>query len=144
MRRGYTLLELLTVLLVMACAVNALLPAARSLTDRMAVVGAREALVGLVARTRSEAFTHGGATLTILSDPPSAWIDAGDTLVTRSEIGSAFGVTLHLTGRRDRARLAFDALGLGRVASQTIRIRRGDANAGIVVSSYGRVRRLNP
>ncbi len=144
MRRGYTLLELLTVLLVMACAVNALLPAARSLTDRMAVVAAREALVGLVARVRSEAITHGGATLTILSDPPSAWIDAGDTLVTRSEIGSAFGVTLHLTGRRDRARLAFDALGLGRVASQTIRIRRGDASAGIVVSSYGRVRRLSP
>ncbi|MCK5650228.1 MAG: prepilin-type N-terminal cleavage/methylation domain-containing protein [Gemmatimonadetes bacterium] len=144
MRRGYTLLELLTVLLVMGCAVNALLPAARSLTDRMAVVGAREALVGLVARARSEAFTHGGATLTILSDPPSAWIDAGDTVVTRSEIGSSFGVSLHLTGSRDWARLAFDALGLGRVASQTIRIRRGDASAGIVVSSYGRVRRLNP
>ncbi len=143
MRRGYTLLELLTVLLVMGCAVNALLPAARSLTDRMAVVGARETLVGLVARARSEAFTHGGATLTILSDPPSAWIDVGDTLLTRSEIRS-FGVSVHLTGGRDRARLAFNALGLGRVASQTIRIRRGDATAGIVVSSYGRVRRLNP
>ena len=45
------------------------------------------------------------------------------------------------TGRRDTLVLAFDALGLGRVASATIVFRRGAAERALVVSGYGRVRR---
>ena len=37
--------------------------------------------------------------------------------------------------------IRFDALGLGQVASETLRFRRGGAEAGLVLSSYGRVRR---
>ena len=70
-------------------------------------------------------------------------VDRGDTVVFRGEIQS-FGVTLHLTSQRERSRIVFDAMGLGRVASQSIRIRRGEASAGIVVSSFGRIRRLDP
>jgi hypothetical protein len=52
-----------------------------------------------------------------------------------------YGVSLDLGGGRTDVELAYDALGLGRVASQTVVFRRGDATAELVVSGYGRLRR---
>lgn len=46
-----------------------------------------------------------------------------------------------LSGQRAEAELRFDALGIGRIASQTIRLSRGDEDAVLVVSSYGRLAR---
>jgi len=49
--------------------------------------------------------------------------------------------TLALSGERARATLLLDALGLGRVASQTLTFSRGEARALLVISSLGRVTR---
>jgi hypothetical protein len=59
----------------------------------------------------------------------------------RVALGTEFGVTLSLGGAATEVDLAYDALGLGRLASQTITFRRGSAAAALVVSGYGRVRR---
>ena len=48
---------------------------------------------------------------------------------------------LALSGDRESAELTFDAMGVGRVASQTFRFSRGSAQAELVVSSFGRVTR---
>jgi hypothetical protein len=62
----------------------------------------------------------------------------GDTL-DRAELWESHGVTLELSGGHPEASLDYGPLGLGRVASQTIRLRRGTREASLVVSSLGRV-----
>jgi len=138
-RFGFTLVELVFVLTLMGIGVACLLPAARIQRDRLAVLGAREELAGLFHRTRAEAVARGGAILSLLAASSSASIVAeADTLV-RSELQAIYGVTMALSGGRGEAGLVFGPLGLGRVASQTIRLRRGTAEARLIVSSLGRI-----
>ena len=140
-RHGFTLLELVVVLALLGVAIAELLPAARSQLDRMAVLAAREEVAGLLHRTRGEAMARGEAELVLTSVPPEAeLVVRGDTLA-RARLEAAYGVTLMLSRGRPEARLTFGPLGLGRVTSQTLRFRRGDAEARLVISSLGRVAR---
>jgi len=139
--RGHTLLELVFVLLLLGVAIAAAVPSARRLADRTAVAAAREALVGLFSEARAAAVERGGAVVRVEAAPARAEVRAqGDTL-RRVEITAEFGVALELGGGGPHVELGYDPLGLGRVASQTILLRRGDATTGLVVSAYGRVRR---
>jgi type II secretory pathway pseudopilin PulG len=136
MRAGHTLLELTVVLLLAGLAGTAVLPAARRAADRAAVSGAREALAGLVARARTEAMTLGGASLRTRAADATAWVQAGDSVIGLRGLGDEFGVTLDVGAAE--AELDFDALGLGRRASRTLIVRRGQAEARLVVAAYGR------
>jgi hypothetical protein len=139
--RGHTFLELLAVLALLALALSSGIPLARGLADRMAVVGAREALAGLFHRARLEAITHGGSRVRLLRSPPSADLLVGGFVVERVELRDVYRARLRLSRDRAEADIPYNAMGLGRVASQTLRIERGEAEAKLVVSSYGRVRR---
>lgn len=139
--RGFTLLELITVITLLGILLGEAFPATRTLQDRMAVVGAREAVVGLFHRARMEAVARGGSMVVLTTGPAVTTLLAGGETVIRESIGADYGVELRLSGGRSSVTLAFDALGLGRVASQTLRITRGDAVTEVVVSSYGRVTR---
>ncbi|MEJ2504365.1 MAG: hypothetical protein P8177_13805 [Gemmatimonadota bacterium] len=98
------------------------------------------ALLGALT-TRIAAVAHGGAALIL--DPRTARV------WTRYQRGGQ-GRTVDLAGRYG-ARLVvgsgepvivpYDALGIGRVGSRTIEVRRGGAVAGLTVSAYGRFRR---
>jgi prepilin-type N-terminal cleavage/methylation domain-containing protein len=141
MERGFTLLEMTVATSVLALTLAVGIPAARRSLDRMAVVGAREGLVGMVVRARSEAIAHGGATLILDPTHTRARIVTQAGTPDSLDLAAGFGVSLE-TGSTDReARLDFDALGIGRIASHTVRLRRGVAEAAIVVSAYGRVTR---
>ncbi len=141
MRRGYTLIELSLVLTLATMTCLTLLPTARRLRDRMAVVAAREALAGLIARARVDALARGGSTVHVRGVSGRAWYEASDSVLATLELQRDFAVTVALGGTRDSADLRFDALGIGRIASQTLRFRRGSEEAVLVVSGYGRVRR---
>lgn len=141
MRRGHTLLELCAVLLMAAIAASAILPAGRALQDRLAVVAAREALAGLVAQARMEAMAHGGATVTLKAAPWRAWAEVADSAFGHLALEEDLSVTVELPRGRTLTELRYDPLGLGQVASETVRFRRGDASTALVVSGYGRVRR---
>jgi len=136
---GYTLLELTTVLLILGLALFLLLPTARSQIDRLAVVGAREEVTGLFHRARMAAVARGGASIHLTARPPSVEIRTGLELLARTDLAGGYGVTLTLSQDRETAVLGFDALGLGRVSSQTLVLTRGKAEARLVVSSFGRV-----
>ena len=136
MRAGFTLLELSVALALLALAATAVLPAARRTTDRAAAVGAREAAAGLVVRARTEAMARGGATVRVRAADAAISIEAGDSVVAMRRLGPEFGVTLELGAAE--AELAFDALGIGRAASRTLVLRRGDAEVRLVVAAYGR------
>lgn len=141
MRHGYTLLEMTVVTSLAALVLAAGIPAAHRSIDRMAVVGAREGLVGMIVRTRAEARARGEATLVVDARSGLARIQSAMGVVDSLDLDAAFGVRVE-TGATDRpAILEFDALGIGRVASRTISVRRGSARAEVVVSSYGRVSR---
>jgi prepilin-type N-terminal cleavage/methylation domain-containing protein len=141
-RPGYTLVEVVAALVLLAVALAMGGPRLRGLADRSAVLGAREALVGLVGRARMAAVVHGGASLTIRASDGEVRVRTtdGDSLPSVL-LGRRFGVTLTLSRSRQATELRFDALGLGRIASETISLRRGSAEGRVVVSGYGRVRR---
>lgn len=139
--RGHTLVELLFVLLLAGVTVSSMAPAARRQRDRAAVVGAREAVVGLLAEARLAAIESGGASVRVTVSPPSAEALVSGVPLRRAALGDDFGVDVALSGGGTEAVLTYDGLGLGRVASQTLTFRRGREAAELVVSAYGRVRR---
>lgn len=136
---GYTLIELVAVLTLFGVGAASFAPTARRLSDRAAVVAVGEAVVGLYLEARTVALTHGETTITVVSRPPSVRIHVDDLLLRSANLDSS--VSLRLGAGRDSSRVRFDALGLGRFASETVTLTRGDATRSIVVSSYGRIRR---
>ena len=136
---GFSILELATVLLLMGLSVGSLLPAARHQLDRMAVLGAREEVAGLFHRARFEAVAQGGSALHLDSRVVSVTLSAGGVVLDQSGLADEYGISLTLSSGRLQADLTFDPLGLGRVASQTLRFRRGRAETALVVSSFGRI-----
>jgi hypothetical protein len=141
MRRGHTLFELCAVLLLAAMAGSVLLPAGRRLRDGLSVVAAREAVAGLVAETRMAALAHGGATVHLQAGPWRAWAQVEDSVLRLVPLEAGFAVSVELSRGRTATDLRYDGLGLGQVASETLRFRRGDAVRALVISGYGRVRR---
>ena len=141
MNRGFTLIEVAVALTLLGLTFATLLPAARLQRDRSAVLAAREVVVGVVARTRARARIQGWAVTVLEVSPPEVRIEVADSVIQRHRFMQFPGVELSLSGGRQSVRLRFDALGIGRVASQTITLRRGRAEAGLTLSSYGRIRR---
>ena len=137
MRSGFTLPEVVLVLALMGIAGTALLPSARAASDRLAVTAAREAVAALAARARTEAMVHGGAVLRLRAGDGRGWVEAGDRVLEVRRLSEEFGVTVDL-GAGGEAELVFDALGLGRRASRTVVLRRGEAESRLVIAAYGR------
>ena len=125
MRSGATLLELTVVFVLIALAGTIFLPAARRQADRAALVGAREAVAALVARTRTEAMLAGAASLRVRAADGEVAVLSADSVIVGQSLGSQYGVTIELGRRAKVAELHFDGLGLGRVASRTITLRDG-------------------
>jgi len=136
---GFTILELATVLVLLCLSFGSLLPGARRQLDRVAVLEAREELAGLFHRARFEAVAFGGATLHLKSDSASGTLIAGGEVLDRTVLLDEYGVSLTISAGRPEVELTFDSLGLGRVASQTLRLRKRDAEVVLVVSSFGRI-----
>lgn len=127
-------------LVLIAVTASAFAPGARRLADRAAIVSAREEVVRELTRARTAALGGGGSRVTIVARPPTVRISVGSHPPRTVPIGDE-RLTVRLTGARDSTTFVFDRLGIGRFANGTILLRRGDAEAGLTVSSYGRVRR---
>jgi len=107
----------------------------------MSAVGARESLVGTFHQARMEAVARGGSRVLLQASPPAVELWSGGVLRTRSDLLQDYSVSMVLSGGRPAAEIVFGALGVGRVASQTIRLTRNGVECGLVVSSLGRVTR---
>lgn len=141
MTRGHTLLELSVVLMLMALTGSVFLSAGRGLRNRSAVVAAREEVAGLFAEARMAALASGGAVVRVRAAEGALWYEAGGHVRRRLDLAEEPGVLVVLSRGRAEADLEYDALGLGRVASETLRFRRGESESTLIVSGYGRVRR---
>ncbi len=140
---GTTLLELLVALALLAILAALAYPPLRRGLDRLAVRSARDALAAGVARTRAVAISRGGATLLVDVAGARFWIEAvdGDTVAVPVDLGRQYGVRIEVAGSTSAPiALAFDARGLGRLVNRTFSVRRGSAEAGLTLSTYGRPR----
>lgn len=139
-REGYSLVELIAVLALLAVGVATAVPSVRRFADEAAVAAAREEVARGLLRARTSAVQSGGSVVTIVADPPTLRVVAAGVVVHQALLADG-RTSVELTGSRDSLDLRFDALGIGRFTSSTISLRRGQADAGLVLSSYGRVRR---
>lgn len=138
---GTTLIELIVVLAVLAVLLGVAVLSSARWRDEAAVRAARDELASGLAQARVTAVSSGGAALIL--DP------AAGRFWTVTDSGAAgepvsledrYGVLVD-PGGDDLVVLRYDGLGIGRLASRTVRIRRGRAEAGLTVSAYGRTRR---
>lgn len=139
--RGHTLVEMLLVLTLLGASAASLAPTARRYRDRSSVVGAREAVVGILSQARLAAMEAGEARVVLHGSPWTVSAVVADSTLRLVSLGSEYDVALTLNGGGSDLDLVFDALGLGRMTAQTIGFHRGDQSAELVVSGYGRVRR---
>lgn len=142
-RLGTTLIEVLTVLAVLATLLGLAALPLRATLDRVAAAAARDAVASALVRARTLAVARGGARVVLELEPPRAHLlTAGGELVGDPlDLGAAYGVAVSADGNAGVAvDLRFDAYGIGRMASRTLRFRRGAAEARLTLSSYGRVR----
>lgn len=139
--RGTTLIELLFVLLLLGVLLALALPPLGRWRDAAATRSARDELAAGLAWTRLSAVSHGGSTLVVDAATGRFWTTTpGGPIRPPVSLRDRYDVRLDV-GAEDRVILTFDALGLGRTASRTIRVRRGRAEAGLIISGYGRFRR---
>ena len=138
---GFTFLELLVLLTVLAVLLPPLVGLGVDLRDQAAVSSAVEDAAAILTRGRWSAVATGGATVGFVVSPPAGWAvnRTGDTVLIHRFADR--GVTLTLSRGRPSALLRFGPLGLGMVSSQTLTFVRGGHRQALVVSAFGRVRR---
>lgn len=142
MRAGHTLPELAVVLLLAALLAPLGLAGLRHAGDRAAVAAVREEVAALLVRTRGEARARGGAALLIAPDPLRLVLVSGNDTLGTWEPGRERGVRWLGPGSGrapSPVRIDYDALGIGRMASATLRLGRGRFTSTLVISSLGRV-----
>jgi prepilin-type N-terminal cleavage/methylation domain-containing protein len=139
---GHTLVELLVAIAIAAMLLTLSVPPARRWHDGIVVRAARDEIAAALADTRVAAVAAGGAALVL--DPTGArfWVRPdGAPPGPPTDLESRYGVRMNAGTGQDEVVLRYDGLGIGRIASRTIRIERGRAAAGLTVSAYGRYRR---
>ena len=139
-RPAYTIPELLFVVLLIGIALSIAVPRYLHALDVLSVRAARDVVLAAAARTRALAIARGGADLMVDESATLDVVTRG-VLVDRIDLAQRHGVQLDIEhSARRRVGLHYDALGVGRLAGLTILLTRGDADAGISFSAYGRPR----
>lgn len=141
MKNGFTVLELAIVLTLLVLIAGVTAPSFLSVRDRLTVRAAREDFVGQVQRARSAAVNSGSALLEIRPDSALVRVMVHGRSRSVVDFRTRYGVELDLGGSTESARLRFGRLGLGRVASRTVKLFRRSDTVSVAVSSFGRLRR---
>jgi len=139
MERGYTLLEILAALAILAVGASMALAPLRRQLDGAAVEASIRLTQSQLARARGEARFRGEGGLVVDGEAGVLRLVGGDAVVLDSIRLSALHRVSVDTGSREPVSIRFDALGVGRVASRTLLFRRGRVEERLVISSYGRV-----
>lgn len=140
-RSGFSLVEMLTALVLAGVLLGLGAPPVRRALAWARVRSARDLVASQLARARSVAVMRGGADLVLDVRRGRAWIEAVDTSTPASAVADAEGVRISADGLAgDTVRIGYDGMGIGRLASRTLRFRAGAVEARMTISSYGRVR----
>lgn len=139
--RGFTLVEVVLVLCLVGILTSLATPALSAGRDGAAVRAARDQVAAALTYTRAAALARGGAALVVDVERANLWVRdaAGDTVARPLDLRARYGVAVTTRGG-PTVEIRYDAMGIGRLASRTLRFRRGRARAVLTVSAYGRVR----
>ncbi len=160
---GVTLLELMLWVLLLTLAVQLLALPLRVHADSLVLRGVREELAALLHRARMEARVTGEARVLLEegSDPvllvpvPESPTHRDSSAYSPDPSGATAmhvrptgivglldrGVRLEIAGERGTAEIAYGPLGVATFSPATVVLRRGEAEAQLVISGYGRLRR---
>ena len=140
-RAGYSLIEIAVALAIIAALAPPVAVSASRLRAEFALRRSRESAARLFTAARWAAVRDGTATVELVADPPRGHVVSagGDTLLF-ADLGRG-GVTLRLSRDRATSRVRYGPVGLGWVASQTLRFAKSGQEAALVISSHGRVSR---
>jgi Tfp pilus assembly protein FimT len=139
MRRGTTLLEITTLLVILGILASIAFPRFAGYRDRVSVGAGTTSVVAMLATARYAAVRR--ATLTAIAfDTATATITvfAGGDTIERRSLGAVHGV--RLTASRDSIAYAPNGMGYG-AANTKLVVSRGAAAETLTVSRLGRVRR---
>jgi prepilin-type N-terminal cleavage/methylation domain-containing protein len=140
--RGFTMLELLLVFTLLSVLLGLAAPSFLYALDVFSVRAARDTLLGAATRTRSLALARGRAYLHIQEEGVVS-VFSPDTMTEfrRFDLQGRYDVSIDIeNSARTAAFLEYDALGVGRLANLTVRLRRGRASGAVTFSAYGRPR----
>jgi hypothetical protein len=143
-RPAFSVFDLLVVLALLSVIASVTAPRLVNARNAYAARAARDAAAAWVERARSLASSRGTARLIVDPAVGELRLEAPAGVVVRIPLAveSAFGVQLSVDGTRSGAvELDFNAMGLGVLANRTLRFRRGDEEARLSLSTYGRARR---
>lgn len=139
-RRGYTVIELLLVLMLGTLLLAITVAPVRHARSVLAVRAARSDIAALIAVTRSTAIMTGGATLVVDVSAGTAWIEQGSGV----RVGDIQHITARhrvaLTASRPVLNLRYDALGIGRMNNAVVHVTSGSVTGTVTISAYGRAR----
>ena len=138
-RAGFSLLELIVVITIVALVLALALPRLWRVMDRVAARGAATEIAVVFGEARERAIT-GRRPVAVMLDTLAArvLVSASGTRLLVRDLGAAYGV--RLSASRDS--MAYDPRGLGfGAANLTVVVRRGQAAESVSVSRLGRVRR---
>ncbi len=140
-RAGASLLEVALALAIVAVLAPPIVATASAARNALLLRQAVESAARLLVEARWTAIREGGATVEFTTEPARGQVfsSAGDTVFSVA-LGPG-GVALHLSRDRAVSRIRFGPLGLGWVASQTLRFTRAGEERRLVISSLGRASR---
>ncbi|MGH7468702.1 MAG: hypothetical protein ACRENP_12155 [Longimicrobiales bacterium] len=108
----------------------------------LSVQAARDAVVAAATRTRALALAQGGAFLRVTENGTLDVLARDSTRVHATwDLHDRYGIALEIeNSARTSTLLEYDALGVGRLANLTLRVRRGEVEGAVTFSAYGRPR----
>lgn len=139
-RIGASLFELLITLSVVAVLLSISMPRLHAGMNALAVRAARESAFGLFSRARVVAIQHGGSSIHLSAREDRMSVRSASGEIVAEELFQMRDVDLTIAGA-DSVTLRYDGHGLGRMMSRTIGFNSHDAQSGLTISSFGRVRR---
>ena len=138
-RAGTSFIELVIVLMLLSMLLGIALSTSFHWRDVLAVRAARDELASGFASARVTAAAAGGAALFLDQGNGLFWVATATGAGAATDLSRRYGV--RFDGDEALVEFRYDALGIGRLTNRTVRLRRGSAEGGVIVSAYGRVRR---
>lgn len=152
-RRGFTLVETIIVIVVMAAITALAFPRVQNLWTRSSVSGARGAVANALQQARAAAITQGrGTTVHFDNATGRVWVTAvprrgppcggcaEDTIGSVRPLTTQFGVALLAAGGNAAGEFTFDSRGLGNAGgNMTVQLRRAAVRDTLFIQGFGRV-----